>query len=228
MITDAQTNTLFLADVLPQKFPGFYSELEVLLKRHQVNFRFLPHSKDIWAVDYMPVQLDQDEFVQFKYNPDYLQPKKWHRTISDGAQIAESLGIQTRNTGIILDGGNVVNANNKVILCDKILKENRSFLSLELISELKSTFRVDEVFLIPQQPGDFIGHADGMIRFIDDNTVLINDFSREKPAYQNAVKTALNATGLIVLPCHTIHTRTGRPRRRTAFTSTIYKWKRLL
>lgn len=222
MIIDAQTNTLFLADVLPRKFPGFYSKLEHLLISLRVSFRLLPHAKDIWAVDYMLVQIDQDEFVQFVYNPDYLQPKRWHITISHGVQIAANLGIKTRTSEIILDGGNVVNARNKVILCDKILKENKSFSRLDLISELKSTFQIDEVFLIPQQAGDFIGHSDGMIRFVDEHTVLVNDYSREKPAYQNAVKSALKATGL---DCNTLPTptETEPARTRTAFTSTIYK-----
>lgn len=74
----------------------------------------------------------------------------------------------------------MVNSSNKVILCDKVFKENKSFSRLETVSELKSIFCVEDVLLIPQQPGDFIGHADGMIRFIDDHTVLINDYSREK------------------------------------------------
>ena len=41
----------------------------------------LQGTKDIWAVDYMPVQIQDDEFVQFVYNPDYLQSKKWRNRI---------------------------------------------------------------------------------------------------------------------------------------------------
>jgi agmatine deiminase len=35
-----------------------------------------------------------------------------------------------------------------------------------------------------------------MIRFVDENTILINDFSREKLKYQKALKTAMIATEL--------------------------------
>lgn len=210
MVTDAQTNTLYLADVLPRKFPRFYAELDNLLTGLNINIRLLPYSRDIWAVDYMPVQIDYNDFVQFLYNPDYLKPKKWHKTISNGALIAESLGITTKASRLILDGGNVVNSSNKVILCDKVLQENKSFFRLDIVSELKSIFCVDDVLFIPQQPGDFIGHADGMIRFIDDHTVLINDYSREKGSYQDKVMTAIKATGLdyVTLPYNPYQNRT--------------------
>jgi hypothetical protein len=56
---------------------------------------------DIWAVDYMPIQIDHNEFVQFIYRPDYLQGKIWRNSISDGAQIAHTLGIKSRTSDII-------------------------------------------------------------------------------------------------------------------------------
>lgn len=196
MITDAQTNMLFLADCLPIKFPVFFSALKQLLHELKVDFQLLPNTNDIWAVDYMPIQIDHNEFVQFIYRPDYLQGKIWRNSISDGAQIAHALGIKSQTSDIILDGGNVVRGSNKAVLCDKIFKENVSYSREKLLTILISTLKVDKLFLIPQQPGDFIGHADGMIRFVDDNTVLVNDFSKEKPAYQKLLKMALLKMGL--------------------------------
>ena len=38
---------------------------------------------------------------------------------------------------------------------------------------------VDEMIIIPEQPDDWTGHADGMVRFVDNNTVVINDYSKE-------------------------------------------------
>jgi agmatine deiminase len=125
VVTDAQTNLLFLADTLPVHFPVFYYELKRVLDEVNVKCQLLPDTKDIWAVDFMPVQVTTDKFVQFVYRPDYLQSKRWIETISDGGKIAGSLGIQTQVSKIILDGGNIIKTSNKVILCDKILKENR-------------------------------------------------------------------------------------------------------
>jgi agmatine deiminase len=57
MITDAQTNVVYFADSLPKKHPRFYEELVDLLNREDVDHRLLPGTADIWARDYMPVQV---------------------------------------------------------------------------------------------------------------------------------------------------------------------------
>lgn len=55
MITDNETNFLWLADSLPKKFPDFYKRFEKLLIENKVEYQLLPQTKDVWAVDYMPV-----------------------------------------------------------------------------------------------------------------------------------------------------------------------------
>jgi agmatine deiminase len=79
MITDSQTNTLYLADTLPIRYPIFCSAFEKVLNENKINFRFIPGTKDIWAVDYMPIQTDINQFVQFVYNPKYLQDIKYKK-----------------------------------------------------------------------------------------------------------------------------------------------------
>lgn len=77
MITDSQTNFLYLADTLAIKYPDFYKRFENVLKDCNIPFDFLPQTKDVWAVDFMPIQTDLNKFVQFVYNPAYLQAKKY-------------------------------------------------------------------------------------------------------------------------------------------------------
>ena len=81
MITDNETNFLFLADSLPEKHKEFFEQFRELLTNFEVDCELLPNSKDIWAVDYMPIQIHENTFVQFNYNPDYLQQKKCRATI---------------------------------------------------------------------------------------------------------------------------------------------------
>lgn len=77
MITDSQTNFLYLADILPTKYPDFYKRFEYVLEDCNIPFDFLPQTKDVWAVDYMPIQTDLNKFVRFVYNPSYLQTNKY-------------------------------------------------------------------------------------------------------------------------------------------------------
>jgi agmatine/peptidylarginine deiminase len=56
----------------------------------------------------------------------------------------------------------------------------------QLIQQLKNLFKVDQLIIIPKDPNDFTGHADGMVRFVDDKTVLVNKYSNQvKGAEQN-------------------------------------------
>jgi agmatine deiminase len=44
---------------------------------------------------------------------------------------------------------------------------------------------LEEVIAVPKQPYDEIGHADGMLRFLQNDTVLVNDYSRESKRFQS-------------------------------------------
>lgn len=196
MIIDAQTNFLYLADTLPVKYPDFYLRLEKLLKVINIDFALLPDTKDVWAVDYMPIQIDSNKFVQFVYKPSYLKSKKDLNTISDVFIICNQINIDTIKSNIILDGGNVIRSSNKVIMTDRVFYDNPTIHRKELIKQLYDLLEIDKLFFVPEQPGDFTGHSDGMIRFIDENTVVINDFSREKDWFYRAFEIAIHNTGL--------------------------------
>ena len=94
MISDSQTNTLYLADSLPEKHPTFFAAFQGVLEKCGISFLMLPNTKDVWAVDYMPVQVTLDKFIQFVYNPDYLRRKKWINTISDVDSICNAIETQ--------------------------------------------------------------------------------------------------------------------------------------
>lgn len=196
MIQDNETDFLYLADCLSKKDPTFFTEFQRLLVENHVRHSFLPKTKDIWAVDFMPLQLEVNSFVKFRYEPDYLQTKTGLKTISDVPQILQEIGIITRFSNIVLDGGNVVKGKDIVILCDKVLKENSQYNESGLIKKLEQTFEVSKVILIPTHKSDFTGHADGMVRFIDEETVLINKYVNESREFRSGVRQALNNAGL--------------------------------
>lgn len=189
---DSETTFLYFADSLPKKFPEFYSSLEELLLDHKIQYSLLPGTKDIWARDYMPIQIERNRFVQFTYQPDYLiKYKKWIITISDVDPICNAIEIKPVKSRIKLDGGNVIRSKTKAILTDKIFSENPSIAEKDLLNELKSTLEVNELILIPTPPHDITGHADGVVRFLDEKTVLINDYSKEDKIYAGRLHSIL-------------------------------------
>jgi len=193
MIPDDRTNFLYLADSLPKKYPNFYKHFEKVLCDCNIPFKLLPRTKDVWAVDYMPVQIEANKFVQFVYNPDYIRKySKWRKTISDVNTICKKINITPQHSEIVLDGGNIIRTAEKVIMTDKVFNENPAFKEGDLINALQQLFQIEELIFIPTQPKDFTGHADGMLRFYDSNTVLVNDYSNEDQAFGLRLHLALH------------------------------------
>lgn len=199
MIPDHKTNTLFLADSLPIKFEAFYEKLEVLLKRYGVNTQFLSPTNDIWTRDYMPVQVSANRFVQFSYNPDYLKSRLRRKSISDVDRICENLSLNITKSDIVLDGGNVVHSSNTVMMCDKVFKENPDYSRDDLVNKLLNLLEADRIFFLPTHPKDEFGHADGLVRFANDDTLLVNDNVREDNGFKEAFRKAVHSTGLNVV-----------------------------
>jgi|ERR1035437_2776457 agmatine deiminase len=197
MIADETTNYLYLADTLPKQHPIFYEAFSKLLKECKVEFYLLPNTKDIWAVDYMPVQIDKNKFVQFVYNPIYLRNSpKWKKTISDVDAICKAIDLSPTKSDILLDGGNLIKSKDKVIISERVFIENPNYSRKNLIKELENFLEVDKIYFIPEQPNDMTGHADGMVRFLNNETVIINDYKNETTAFKTAFRKALDDAGL--------------------------------
>jgi len=196
MITDNQTNFLYLADTLPKMYPEFFKRFEKLLTECKIKFALLPNTNDVWAVDYMPIQLEMNKFAQFKYPPYISEVKKYQHTMSDVDAICKEIGIKATKYDIKLDGGNIVHAKTKVIMTERVFKDNKNIERNALITKLHEALQVEDLFFIPPLPFDFTGHADGMVRFLDDNRILINDFSGESSSFQKTLESAIKKTGL--------------------------------
>jgi agmatine deiminase len=199
MIADHETNVVYVADTLERRFPSVYGGLRTILERHSIPLRTIPGTRDIWCRDYMPIQVAEDRFVQFRYAPDYLTGK--HRHLRADGQIGPSLPF-TRNcvrSEIVLDGGNVVKWSDRVILTDKVLSENTEWDRKSLFAELKRLLEVERVILIPPEPGDVVGHADGVVRFIAEHTLLVNDYRDVEPEYGRGLRRLLSKEGMTIV-----------------------------
>jgi len=185
MITDHQTNFVYLADTLEKECSTVFEQLTKYFKRYNIQYDVLQGTKDIWVRDYMPVQVAEDYFVQYQYNPDYLNTPALQKSITDGYAISTSLGLKVNKVGIKLDGGNVVKWKNRVIATTKLIKENKPYKEHALLQEIKAQLRVDDLLLIPVEPHDIIGHADGMVRWVNEHRVLVNTYPDHNEALES-------------------------------------------
>jgi agmatine/peptidylarginine deiminase len=181
MISDKYTNSIYFSSLLNSKpkYKGAFNRIVSSLKRLGIEPKLIEHTKDIWARDYMPIQVKEDRYIQYQYEPDYLKDKHGQTIKSIPDAILKSFDKKIVKTDIIIDGGNVVKYKNCVIMTNKIFKENPKHKPDALIGELKRLFEVDKVIIIPideEETEPTFGHSDGMVRFIDENRVLCQGY----------------------------------------------------
>lgn len=196
MVTGKETNTVCLSEKLrsDERFTKTCNALTDLLDKHSIKYDFLKATKDIWCRDYMPIQIDKGKFVQFRYEPSYLKDDL--ELQSNPKEICRANNINPQFTKINLDGGNVVNWTDRVIITDRVFNENPEYSSkTKLISEIEKLLEI-EIIVIPQIKSDLTGHADGMIRFVNRNTVLGNDREQEFKYWKDGINKVLKENGI--------------------------------
>lgn len=188
--------TVYLSELLMSKYPETCKNLIAILEKHHVKYSFIKGTKDIWCRDYMPVQTESGKFIQFRYEPSYLKGKKeWEDSRSDVKEVCRLNNINATFSDINLDGGNVLICDGRAILSDRIFSENPNYEKDSLINELSKLLEC-EIIIIPAQKGDYTGHADGMVRFVDRNTILGNKLADEYKYWQKGMQKVIDTYNL--------------------------------
>ena len=190
MIQDYQTNMVYLTHGLSHYVPVCRNLLEAL-RREQIHAEFLPYTssyKHVWARDYMPIQLEKTMVFYFEYWPDYLLG--YDGFIPNVLEIIDHLHLGRIPVDYILDGGNFVKCGDKVIMTDKIFKENDWMERKELLATLEDYLQV-QIVIIPWDRYEIFGHSDGMVQWIEGNRVLMNNYINTDPNFRKKLLEAL-------------------------------------
>lgn len=175
MTLDSQTDKVYISEHTLTQHPIITNRLLRLLDANNVACELLKHTKDGWCRDYMPIQTGRNRFIQYRYYPGYLDNDNDRIYITDPAEQLKTLGITTVKTDIVIDGGNVINCDDCVIMTGKVFTENPSYAGNTLIDELERLFESEIVF-IPWDKYDKYGHADGMVRYAGGGKVLMTNY----------------------------------------------------
>lgn len=198
-VTDNRTDKVYISSLIDTANGALDSDTRSLLKKRIKEFfpscELLYNTMDVWARDYMPVQLTKDIYLSYTYKPDYLEnyPEcvtNWQlHHVHTQRQLAkdEHFEFKVVQMPIILDGGNVVkavvNGNPCFIMCKKVLEENNvteeefdNWWHQWWNDNFDGT-KMDYVLLPWEGPKvNPIGHADGMVRYIEENRVLLTNY----------------------------------------------------
>lgn len=195
MIADWQTNAVLFADLLPLRHPKLFQKLTGILKTRNIPFQTVKGTRDVWIRDFAPVQTGPDTFIQFRYRPDYLAGCK--QLITRPAVFRRLKFIKRlRKSKLVIDGGNIVASASVAVLTKKVLSENPDRNRSEIRTELRSLLDIERLIVIPVEPDDPIGHADGMARFLNGSLIVVNDYSTIDRDFNDRLTSSLAKTGL--------------------------------
>lgn len=190
---------IYLSSLL-KTTPQYFASAQNLfgaLDANKIKYDLLSGTKDIWVRDFMPVRRKDGQYISFRYEPSYLRGNPELRT--NFRDVAGQIPVSVEYSDINLDGGNVVfsPSRNKAVISDRVFSENPGYAEGALIRVLEELLTA-HVIVIPSLPSDMTGHADGMVRFVDDNTVIGND-TPYKNGLEQRVRAVLEREGLRVL-----------------------------
>ncbi|MBD8943293.1 MAG: hypothetical protein EGR79_00115 [Ruminococcaceae bacterium] len=188
----------FSSQLNTPKYKPAADRMFAALDLSNIKYKLLNSTKDIWLRDYMPVKTKSGKYVSFRYEPSYLADDPQLRT-NFKTDIAPHFVLPVTYSNINLDGGNVVfsPSKEKVIISDRVYSENPSWHKAELTAKLAKLLEAN-VIIIPSLKSDMTGHADGMVRFVDENTVVTNA-PLSSFGFETKVKKSLQNHGIEVL-----------------------------
>jgi len=183
MILEKYNNTVYLSSMMAEVCPVTYQGMVDVLERYDVPVILLEGTKDIWCRDFMPLQVGEDRLVRYDYDPDYLKTPRWRGAHSDNREVCKLNGIVYDDAlgGVVIDGGNVVHGEHKVVMTSKVFEENPQYSVRELSTMIEEALDA-ELIVLPWDTNEMFGHTDGILRLVDDDTMVMTNYRQFDPA----------------------------------------------
>ena len=135
---------------------------------------------DIWIRDYFAcANIDLGEkigILKAIYAPNYNSLA----AIDDaaGQHLAQLYFDKVLNIPLKLDGGNLISNSEYIFISEKIYSENINIGKVEIDNFFKENFE-QKLIVLPTEALDVIGHTDCILRFLDDNTIVLPIYDSE-------------------------------------------------
>ena len=144
---------------------------------------------DIWMRDFTTVNPQNP--VQFRYTWASMTKQDSIAVQNSFASFADHYGIQRNKADLLIDGGNIVdNYAGRIITTTRFMEDNR--LTYEQAKEELSALLGAAEVAILEPDEDVLGHSDGMVSWIDEDTLLVNDYSPD-PSFRTLIMDELQS-----------------------------------
>ncbi|MBT3338354.1 MAG: hypothetical protein HN855_16920 [Anaerolineae bacterium] len=131
---------------------------------------------DIWMRDFTTVNPLNP--IQFTYTWASMTKQESREVQNSYMSIADRYGIQRVTTDLLIDGGNIVdNYAGKIITTTRFMEDNDLSYE-EAVETLANLLDADEVAILKPDE-EVLAHSDGMVSWIDEDLLLVNDYSSD-------------------------------------------------
>ncbi|EDO45544.1 predicted protein [Nematostella vectensis] len=160
---------------------------------------------DLWMRDFLTAMPKQQ--VNFTYKPQYISHEQALKDKAGFNRLAKSANFpELRQSKIVLEGGNIVeNGKNIAITTARIYSDNPGMTKQDVIATLSR--EINRTVVVLPDPLDTTGHSDGVVSFVEEDTLLIALFNdADGPGFYDAMeKEVVNlfpSLKIVPLPCY--------------------------
>ena len=171
---------------------------------------------DIWMRDFTTV--NPIDPVQFVYTWASMTKQESMEVQAGFRAFADQYGIRRRTSDLLIDGGNIVdNYAGRLVITTRFMEDNN--LSYDEAKQALMKLLGASGVAILEPDDEVLAHSDGMVSWIGENTLLVNDYSHD-PAFRTKVMNELRSSfpdiDIIEVP---VEFQTNRPGQWDGFNS---------
>jgi len=132
---------------------------------------------DVWMRDYGPtsILIGTDQRPAFIWNPYYIRAQNYYKFDADAAAaLSMNLDIPVYRLPMVIEGGNIItDGKGTVMIMESVLDVNPDIDKQKLKTIAKDYFGCTRLITFPQCKGEITGHIDMIIKFVDEDIVMV-------------------------------------------------------
>lgn len=189
----------------------FYQKLEDILAKDGNNvFTIHDDMPSIWVRDYFPTNVD-GKFIQFTPCLTYMneEQKVFYESFDFDSLQDFFTHKNFKRYDLVLDGGNVVFNDEYIITTEKVFKDNKPKSKKEVERIIREAFNDRKVIFLETEDSEYdpVGHSDGIVNFLDNETLLMADYRKiDQELHKHNHKLLKNKFNVVILPQYFVDT----------------------
>ncbi|MBU0532020.1 agmatine deiminase family protein [Candidatus Micrarchaeota archaeon] len=140
-----------------------------------VTFFHIP-SNGVWTRDYGPTTvIGANNSSAFIWNPYIIDGVPYSKSdVEVGTTLGLYLDVPVYRLPIVIEGGNIISdGKGTIMVMDSVLTNNADIDQSHLESIMEDYYGAKRLIILPEAPGELCGHIDLIVKFVDEDTLLV-------------------------------------------------------